>query len=162
DLVEEGYDLAVRVGRLRSSTLVSRRLASTRLVLCASPEYLRLHGTPARPSELAQHEMLAYSLLATGDSWNFEGPEGAVSVKVNARMWSNSGDTCRAVALNHGGIILQPAFLVDQDLEAGTLVEVLPEYGSAELGIHAVYPSREHLAPKVRLLVDFLQMRLGG
>ena len=156
DLVEEGYDLAVRIARLPSSSLVSRQLATTRLILCASPQYLRVHGTPVHPSELARHEVLAYNLLATGDSWSLKGPEGTVSVKVDARLWTNSGDTCREVALTYGGIILQPSFLVDEDLRTGTLVEILPEYRSAELGIHAVYPTRKHLAPKVRLLIDYL------
>jgi DNA-binding transcriptional LysR family regulator len=156
DLVEEGYDLAVRIARLPSSTLVSRKLASTRLLLCASPQYLRERGSPRHPSELTRHAMLAYSLLATGTTWSFEGPEGPVSVKVEPRMWSNSGDTCRAVALSAGGIILQPSFMVGDDLRAGTLVEVLPQYRSSELGIYAVYPTRKHLTPKVRLLVDYL------
>jgi DNA-binding transcriptional LysR family regulator len=156
DLVDEGYDLAVRIARLQASTLVSRQLASTRLVLCASPGYLRRHGTPAQLSELARHAVIGYTLLATGDQWDFEGPQGPVSVKVQPRMRTNSGDTCCAAALQHHGIVLQPSFLVGPHLATGALVEVLPQYRSIELGVYAVYPTRKHLTPKVRALIDFL------
>jgi DNA-binding transcriptional LysR family regulator len=141
---------------LPSSSLVSRRLSTTRLVLCATPQYLMLHGAPQHPMELAQHQVLAYTLLTTGETWAFEGPGGAVSVKVTPRMHSNSGDTCRAAALGHQGIILQPTFLVADDLRSGDLVEILPEYRSLELGIYALYPTRKHVLPKVRLLIDYL------
>jgi len=156
DLVEEGFDLAVRIARLPSSSLISRKLTSTRVILCASPQYLRQRGTPSHPSELAHHDVMSYSLLSTGESWDFTGPDGPVSVKVTPRMRTNSGDTCRAAALQHQGIILQPSFMVGADLVAGTLVEVLPAYRSLELDVYAVYPSRKFLAPKVRLLIDFL------
>jgi DNA-binding transcriptional LysR family regulator len=156
DLVEEGFDMAVRIARLQSSSLVSRQLARTRLVLCASPGYLQRRGTPRHPAELAAHEVLTYSLFSMGENWAFTGPQGPVSVKVTPRLRTNSGDTCRAAALRHQGIVLQPSFLVGPDLAAGTLVEIMPEYRSIELGIHAVYPSRRQVSPKVRLLIDFL------
>lgn len=156
DLVEEGYDLAVRIARLPASSLVSRKLGSTRLVLCASPEYLRRHGTPSHPDQIAQHTVFAYTLLASGDTWNFEGPQGPVSVKVTPRMRSNSGDTCCAAALQHQGIVLQPSFMVGAHLRSGALVEVLPDHRSIELGVYAVYASRKHLTPKVRVLIDYL------
>lgn len=162
DLVDEGYDLAVRIARLPASTLVSRQLGSTRLVLCASPEYLRRHGAPAHPDEIARHTVFSYTLLASGDTWHFDGPDGSdgpagtVSVKVAPTLRSNSGDTCVAAALAHQGIVLQPSFMVRQHLRSGALVEVLPAYRAAALGIYAVYPSRRHLLPKVRAMVDFL------
>jgi DNA-binding transcriptional LysR family regulator len=156
DLVDEGYDLAVRIARLQPSSLVSRRLSSTRLVLCASPEYLRRQGTPLHPSDLAQHALIAYTLLSTGDRWEFEGPQGPVGVTVVPRLRTNSGDTCCAAALQHRGLVLQPTFLVGPHLASGALVEVLPNYRSVELGVFAVYPSRTHLMPKVRVLIDFL------
>jgi DNA-binding transcriptional LysR family regulator len=156
DLVDEGYDLAVRIARLQPSSLVSRRMSSTRLVLCASPEYLRRQGTPLHPSDLAQHALIAYTLLSTGDRWEFEGPQGPVGVTVVPRLRTNSGDTCCAAALQHRGLVLQPTFLVGPHLASGALVEVLPNYRSVELGVFAVYPSRTHLMPKVRVLIDFL------
>jgi DNA-binding transcriptional LysR family regulator len=156
DLVEEGVDLAVRIARLESSSLVSRQLSSTRLVLCASKRYLRAKGTPRQPKDLTRHDVLAYSLLAMGDAWEFEGPQGPVTVRVNPRVRTNSGDTCRAMALRGAGIILQPMFMVEDDLNSGALVELLPKYRSIEFGIYAVYPSRKHVLPKVRLLIDYL------
>jgi len=156
DLVEEGFDLAVRIAQLSSSTLVSRQLATTRMVLCASPEYLRRHGQPQRPADLARHRVLAYSLFHQGEHWAFDGPQGREVVKVSPVLRTNSGDTCRAAALAHQGVILQPSFLVGEELRRGELVEVLPGHRSGEMGIYAVYPSRQHLAPKVRAMVDFL------
>lgn len=156
DLVDEGYDLAVRIARLQVSSLVSRQLTSTRLILCASPEYLRRHGVPEHPSEIARHSVISYTLLATGEQWEFEGPQGPVSVKIVPRMRTNSGDTCRAAAVQHQGIVLQPSFLVGAHLASGALVEVLPQYRSVEFGVYAVYPTRKHLTPKVRALIDFL------
>ncbi len=91
-----------------------------------------------------------------GETWAFEGPRGQVSVKVHASMRTNSGDTCRAVALAHHGIIFQPTFLVGADLLSGALVEVLPDYRSVVLGIYAVYPTRKHVSPKVRVLIEYL------
>ena len=156
DLVEEGYDLVVRIARLSDSNLVSRKLAVTRMVLCASPAYLTRHGTPTQPSELAQHDVISYTYWSTGDVWSFEGPRGEVTVRTRSRINANNGDTCRAAALAHQGVILQPDFLVSRDLRDATLVELMPEYRAAELGIFAVYPTRKQLPSKVRRLVDFL------
>jgi DNA-binding transcriptional LysR family regulator len=156
DLVEDGFDVAVRIARLSSSSLVSRKLTSTRVVLCASPEYLGRRGAPQHPCELAAHDVMSYSLLSTGESWEFTGPQGPVSVKVSPRLRTNSGDTCIAAALRHQGVVLQPSFMVGPHLIAGTLVEILPDYRATELDVYAVYPSRKFLAPRVRLLIDFL------
>lgn len=156
DLVEEGFDAAVRIARLGSSSLISRTLSSTRMVLCASPTYLARNGVPQHPSELTQHRTLSYSLLTMGERWAFEGEEGPVAVDIQPCMFTNSGDTCRASALQHLGLVLQPTFLVGDDLRKGTLVEVLPQYRSIELGIYVVYPSRKHVSPKVRQLVNYL------
>ena len=161
DLVDEGFDLAVRIARLPDSSLISRQLASTRLVLCAAPSYLKRRGTPAHPSELAQHDVLGYSLMAMGDQWQFTGPEGPLSVKVRPRMWTNNGDSCVAAALQGSGIQLQPTFLIDDELASGQLVEILPQFRSVELGIYAVYPSRKFVLPKVRAMVEFLANELG-
>ncbi|MGV0958269.1 MAG: LysR family transcriptional regulator [Limnohabitans sp.] len=161
DLVDEGFDLAVRIARLPDSSLISRQLASTRLVLCAAPSYLKRRGTPAHPSELAEHDVMGYSLMAMGDQWQFTGPDGPVSAKVRPRMWTNNGDSCVAASLAGAGIQLQPTFLIDQELASGQLVEILPQFRSVELGIYAVYPSRKFVLPKVRALVEFLASKLG-
>jgi DNA-binding transcriptional LysR family regulator len=156
DLVEEGYDLVVRIARLTESSLVTRPLARTRMVLCASPTYLAAHGTPTDPKELAEHDVISYSYWASGNTWTFQGPAGEVSVRTRSRIHANNGDTCRAAALADQGIILQPDFLIYQDLKAGALVELMPNFRAAELGIFAVYPTRKQLPLKVRRLVDFL------
>jgi len=162
DLVEEGYDVAIRIATLESSSLVSKRLATTRLVLCASPQYLALHGTPRHPSELARHAVISYSYLSTKDEWRFVGPEGPVNVKTMPCIHTNNGDTCRAAALANQGIILQPTFLVGKDLSEGTLVELMPEHRAIDLGIYAVYPTRKHVSAKVRALIDFLTAHFAG
>lgn len=163
DLVEEGFDLAVRITRLQDSSLVSRRLGAVRSRLCASPAYLARRGAPAHPSELARHEVLAYTLLANGDRWRFDGPDGAsATVRVEPRMRSNSGDTLRAAALDGAGLVLQPEFLVGEDIARGTLVEVMPEWRSPELDVSAVWPSRRHAPPKLRRMVEWLAQTLGG
>lgn len=162
DLVDQGLDLAVRIARLPDSSLVSRKLASTRLVLCASAKYLKRRGVPQHPQDLMQHDLIGYSLLTVGDQWQFSGPEGAVSVKIQPLLWSNNGDTCIAAAVRGLGIQLQPTFLVAQELAAGQLVEVLPDYRAAELGIYAVYPSRKFVLPKVRALIEFLSLKLAA
>lgn len=156
DLVEEGYDVAIRITNRLDPQMVSRRLATTRIVLCASPGYLAKHGTPTHPRELNGHQILAYRYWSGGDNWLFKGPEGEVSVRVSPRIHTNSGDTCRAAALEDQGVILQPDFLVGRDLEHGALVELMPEYRSIELGVHVVYATRKHLPMKTRCLIDFL------
>ena len=156
DLVEEGYDVAVRITNLASSQLVSRRLATTRVVLCASPAYLAARGMPSHPRELSGHEVISYAYWTGGDDWRFTGADGEARVRVQPRIHTNSGDTCRIAALRGQGVVLQPDFLVGDDLRRGDLVELLPGWRSLELGIHAVYASRKHLPMKTRRLVDFL------
>ncbi|XAH22207.1 LysR family transcriptional regulator [Xylophilus sp. GW821-FHT01B05] len=162
DLLEDGYDLAVRIARLPNSTLVSRRLASARIVLCAAPQYLARAPAIRSVADLAEHPVIAYSYSANGDAFRFEGPDGTHEVTIRPRMHSNSGDTCRAVALTGQGLTLQPNFIIGEDLRAGRLVEVLPAYRLPELGIHAVYPSRQHLSLKVRRMVEFLSESLAA
>jgi len=161
DLVDEGYDLAVRIAALESSSLVSRRLASARMAVCASPGYLEDHGTPSHPADLSNHQIIAYSYLSTKDEWHFTGPRGPVSVRTRPWMHTNNGETCRSAALSGQGIILQPTFLVGPDLKTGRLIELMPDYRASTLGIHALYPSRKHLSVKVRVLIDFLAEHLA-
>ncbi|MFC4523818.1 LysR family transcriptional regulator [Cupriavidus pinatubonensis] len=156
DLVDEGYDLAVRIGDMPSSALISRKLVSTRMLLCATPRYLERHGTPLHPHDLAHHRVLAYTNWSDRDEWHFDGPHGKVSVRTRARVHTNNGDTCRGIALGHGGIMLQPSFMLYEDLRSGALVEVMPQFRAVEIGVYAVYPTRKQLPLKVRRLVDYL------
>ncbi|GGH66764.1 LysR family transcriptional regulator [Comamonas phosphati] len=162
DLVGEGFDIAIRIARLPDSSLVSRKIATTRLIVCAAPEYLRRRGTPQHPSELAQHDVIGYSLLSMGDQWNFTGAEGPVSVRVRPRFWTNNGNTSVAAAVRGAGIDLQPTFLIEQELSSGQLIEILPRYRSLELGIYAVYPTRKFVLPKVRAWLDFVAKAFAG
>ncbi|MDE2430620.1 MAG: LysR family transcriptional regulator [Burkholderiales bacterium] len=156
DLVEDGYDLALRISSTPHATLIGRKLATTRMVLCASPEYLQRRGMPQHPRELGSHDVIAYTYWSSRDEWVFDGPDGRITAKTQPRFHTNNGDTCRAAALQHQGIILQPDFLVGGDLHAGTLQEIMPHYQSIELGIYAVYASRKQLPLKLRHIVDFL------
>lgn len=156
DLVDEGYDLAVRITKLPDSGLVTRKLTSTRMVCCASKGYLDKHGVPAHPRDLAGHRIVSYSYWTTRDEWVFQGPEGEVRVRTTPFMHTNNGDTCRVAALDHHGVVLQPDFLVGADLRRGDLVQLLPDYRSIDIGIFAVYASRKHLPLKTRSLIDFL------
>jgi DNA-binding transcriptional LysR family regulator len=161
DLVDEGIDLAVRIARLENSSLVGRRLASTRMCLCASPAYLASHAPIRQLSDVAEHGTVAYSNFASGNEWQFEGPQGRESVTTRSVVRCNNGDTCRAIALAGGGVSLQPSFMVAEDLRRGDLIEILPGFRSVELGIYAVYPTRKHLPAKVRALIAFLVERFA-
>lgn len=156
DIVEEGYDMAIRIAHLPDSSLVYRKIASTRTVLCAAPDYLARHGTPQHPDDIRSHLVLGYSYAAARDEWQFDGPDGIVSVRTRARMHANNGDTCVAAALDGIGMTLQPTFMLSQHIRSGRLVPLLPQYRSAEMGIYAVYSSRIHLPVKVRATIDFL------
>lgn len=156
DLVEEGYDLAIRITNLADSQLVSRKLATTRMIVCASLDYLKKHGTPVHPADLAGHRIISYSYWSTRDEWTFVGPDGVVSVRTQPFMHSNNGDTCRGAALGGHGVIMQPDFMIHDDVRSGALVPLLPGYQTREIGIYAVYASRKHLPMKTRALVDFL------
>lgn len=156
DLVDEGFDMAIRISREIDPGLVARRLAIARMVLCAAPAYLARHGTPRRPKDLARHRSLAFTYSSFGDEWRFEGPRGAVSVRVPVTMRANNGDLIVAGALAGWGVIVQPSFLVGAHLRAGRLVELLPRHRLPELGIFAVYPHRKYLSAKVRTMVDHL------
>jgi DNA-binding transcriptional LysR family regulator len=156
DLLEEGLDMAIRIGSLSESGLVAKKFASDRVVICGSPEYLQRLGTPKTPAELAQHNCLTYSLSATGDEWKMEGPDGQHTVKVSGSLRATNGDLVKLAALGGVGLMRQPLFICGEDLRAGRLVEVLPEYRSDSMGIYAVYPSRKHLSAKVRTFVDFV------
>ena len=157
DIVEEGYDLAIRISRSGPATHAARRLAGSRNIVCAAPAYLAAHGMPLVPADLAVHRCIGYTYAATADDWQFlDAQNQAHSVRVACVMHTNNGDTARAAALAGQGVIWQPSFLIGQDLQAGRLVPVLPGYRMADIDVLAVYPTRRHLSAKVRVMVDFL------
>jgi DNA-binding transcriptional LysR family regulator len=163
DIVDEGYDLAIRISRSGSTSHAARKLATSRNILCASPAYLASYGYPATPADLVEHRCIGYSYAATGDEWQLiDNERKAHTVKVNCHMHTNNGDTARAAALAGHGVIWQPTFLVGYDLRAGKLVQVLPEYRLPDIDVLALYPSRRHLSAKIRAMIDFLADSFGG
>jgi DNA-binding transcriptional LysR family regulator len=152
DLVQEGFDLAIRYGELKASTLVARRIAPRHLRVCASPEYLRRHGVPERPEALREHECL----LGTSEHWLFRGDGGTQRLRVNGRWRSNNGMALVMAARQGLGLTQLPDFYVEEDLRSGRLQAVLSEWELGDVGVWAIYPHRRHLTAKVRLLVDWL------
>lgn len=162
DLVEEGFDLAIRIARMENSSLVGRQLATTRMCLCASPDNLATHPAIQTLTDISAHGVIAYSNFSSGNEWFFDGPAGRESVRTRSVVRCNNGDTCRSITLAGEGISLQPSFMVAQDIRKGDLLEILPDYRSTALGIYAVYPTRKHLLPKVRVMVNFLAERFAN
>jgi len=163
DLIEEGWDLAVRIGVLRDSTLVSRRLAPCSMVVCASPAYLAAHDCPSSVADLSGHNCLGYTLSDRGASrWAF-GPDGAVVANVAGTLRTNNGDALRVAAVAGLGLIYEPAFLVAEDLQAGRLLALQLDHPPMMAGhIQAVFPPDRHLPLKSRVMIDFLVEKFGG
>jgi DNA-binding transcriptional LysR family regulator len=163
DLVEEGFDLAIRIGESPTQNLIARKLGETRLVPCAAPIYLREHGAPETPADLARHACLTYEYLALRDTWRFIDRAGVEhAIRVAGPVHANNGDLLVATAVEGIGISMEPDFIVAADLAAGRLVQVLADYAPAPTSIYAVYPSRRHLSAKVRTFVDFLAERFAA
>jgi DNA-binding transcriptional LysR family regulator len=162
DLIEEGWDLAIRIGRLKDSSLVARRIAPCRTAVCAAPSYLKEHGTPKTLDDLSGHNCLGYTLpsAAGANRWVF-GTEGDIVVPVQGNLRANNGDALLAAALAGHGLIYQPTFLVGDSLRSGELVRILDEYPTYDLAVHAVLPSGRQAPAKVRAFVEFLAERFA-
>lgn len=162
DLVEEGLDLAIRIGDLGNPSLVAKRIGQMRLIACASPAYLERHGTPTHPDELARHNCLVYEYAPVKGVWRFLDAEGAeIRVKIAGSVHSNNGDMLAAIAAEGVGITFEPDFIVAPLIASGKLAPILGNFSSPPAGIYAVYPSRRHLSAKVRTFVDFLAARFA-
>lgn len=161
DLVEEGWDLVVRIGNLAESSMIVRRLADCRMVVCAAPGYLEKHAAPRTIADLVNHNCLGYTLspLAGVDFWSF-GTGGKARVRVSGNLKANNGDTLVAAAVAGQGLVYQPQFLVADAIAAGQLVPLTFDYPAIELdGIYAAYPSARQPPAKVRAVIDFLADR---
>jgi DNA-binding transcriptional LysR family regulator len=159
DLVEEGYDVAIRISRLADSSLIARRLVPSRRVVCGSPAYFERHGVPRHPADLRRHNCLLYSYLPSAEEWQFVGPDGPAAVRVSGTLRANNGDALEAAMLTGLGVALQPTFIAGRDLQAGRLVAVMPDYVDESASVYAVYPHSRHLSAKVRAFIDFLAAR---
>jgi DNA-binding transcriptional LysR family regulator len=163
DLVKGRFDLGVRISSLASSSLVARRLATVRSVLCASPDYLARRGQPGTPADLRSHECLSYSLDRTPSEWHFRKRRGPwFSVRVGGRFRCNNDSALIRAALDGIGILHCPDLFIAGDLRAGRLVPLLQAWESQALALNVVFPTRENLAPKVRVFVDFLAEHFGS
>lgn len=162
-LVEEGYDLVIRIGALQDSSLVARWIGASRMILCASPTYLADAPPLTEPADLAHHNCLYYSYSeATGrHAWLFSGPDGEERVPVAGNCEINNGDLLAATAEHGAGVVLQPDFIVEDAIAAGRLIPLLDAWDAGMLGIHAIYPHRRHLSARVRTFLDHLQGHLS-
>ncbi|MBA5761022.1 LysR family transcriptional regulator [Vibrio sp. 404] len=157
DLIEAGYDVAIRLGRLRDSSLVAKRLASRQLYVCASPDYIVKYGAPHSLSELSHHQCLVSSMA----HWRFRHKKSEKSVRVSGRIQCNSGFALLDAAKRGLGLIQLPDYYVQTALDNGELVEVLKEFRDEREGIWALYPQNRNLSPKVRLLIDYLAEQMA-
>jgi len=161
DIVEEGFDVALRIGQLKDSSMMVRRLSPIRFILCASPAYVERHGMPQHPNDLLTHRCLCYELRTVPRLWRFSGPDGELTIRISGRFRANSGNLLYAGMLQGAGIGLAPSFMVGQDVAAGRLVSLLPDYKPIETELVAIYPPGQAPSAKVRSLIDFLAARFG-
>lgn len=163
DLIQEGFDLAVRIARLPDSSLIARRLAPIKMALCASPGYLRQHGEPQHPDELSQHRCLTYSLLKDPYTWSFiDAEKQHHHVPVHSVMQASTGDFLKQAAIRGHGLVYLPTFLAYEAIEMGELLPLMRSFQPETLDAYAIYPPTRHLSQRVRALVDFLAARFAG
>lgn len=167
DMLDGQFDAALRLGNLEPSTLIARPLDDYRLSICASPDYLRRHGTPGDPEELAAHECLQF-MYNPGDEWrgtqkrwSMQGPDGSIGVEVQGRLVTNSSAGLRQAALAGMGLVMLPDVLVRRDLEEGKLIKVLARYALPGRPMHLLYPQARYRSPKLRAFVDYIVQALG-
>jgi len=163
DLIEEGFDLAIRIANLPDSSLIARRLASIQTVICASPAYLEDKGMPQTPDELIDHQCLVYSLLRDFDYWSLTDSNGReIKTKIHPYLKASTGEFLRDAAVEGQGIIFIPSFIAYKEIEQGDLVPVLKDYKAPQIDAYAMYPQTRHLSQRVRAFVDFLVKRFDG
>ena len=163
DLVEEGYDLGIMVMRqMRGASVVTRRLVVGRMVVCAAPGHIARYGRPERPEHLAEHAHLALPSAYDGDERRFTGPDGEARVRLTPVMIADNAEMLRRLALTGTGIAILPNYLVDEDIAAGRLIRLLPQYRLPAIEINVAYPSRRHMPAKVRTFIDHLVDHFSG
>ena len=163
DLIEDNFDIALRIGRLTDSSLIARRLFDVRAVVCGSPHYLNVHGVPKTPGDLADHQCLVYSNLVDPNKWEYEDRDGNQgAVKVNSIMSASSGDFLSNAAAHGMGLVIQPTFIASAAIRSGNLTPVLTDYTWPISPAYAVYPPTRHLSYRVRAFIDFLAEKFVG
>ena len=159
DIIEEGFDIAIRVGKLKDSSLIAKKLATVRIVICASPKYLKNHGTPTSLESLKNHKYLRYSYIEPTDGYEIH---TALTQNEENNFVCNNGDTLVQMAIKGAGIVIQPTFICSQALATRELVEILPEFTPPKLGLYVMYAHRQYLASKVRNFLDFADGYFGN
>lgn len=162
DLIDEGFDLAVRIGALDDSNLIARKLATSSIICAASPIYLKKRRAPAHPDDLKNHNCLRYTLSRSGDEWRFAKGNDTRNVAVSGRIAGNNGDVLRQAAILGEGIIYQPRFLTDDAVSSGKLVEILGDWQTMSIDIFAVYPESRHVSAKLRVFIDCMVQAFKG
>ncbi len=162
DLIEDGFDLAIRIGELQDSTLKARKLIDVRYVVCAAPSFFQKHGYPDKPKDLEGMQGLCYGNLPNSSVWKFIGPDGNPgNVSVNKKLTSNNGDSLREAAISGLGVLCEPSFIVHSAVEKNLLQPVLTNYKWFEASVYAVYPTSRFLSLKSRRFIDFLAGRFA-
>ena len=162
DVIEEGFDVSVRISELPDSSLVAKRIAPCRHAIVAAPSYLEQYGTPRKPEDLRDHNIITYRYQESALDWHFQTPSNkSTSVPVSGSLMMNNSLALRAALLEGVGIARTPTFVVGQDIQGGRLISTLRDYDTLEVTIFLVYPQRRHLSPKVRAFVDFMAARIS-
>jgi len=162
DPVQEGFDVTLRIADLPSSSLIARKIAPAPRVICAAPAYFERRGTPQHPSDLRDHDCLAYGHLATGKQWKLTGPDGEHWIPIPWTLCTNNAEVLRDAAVQGRGIALLPTFIAAADLAQGRLRSILVDYKAPEISVYAIYPETRHMPVKARVFIDFLIERFGG
>ncbi|MGP5211660.1 LysR family transcriptional regulator [Psychrobacter alimentarius] len=162
DIVEEGFDVALRIGQLKSSSLIAKLVAPIRVILCASPDYLNKHGIPRDPEDLKNHRYLHYSYMERNSKEEIYQGLSIESSQRDGGLSSNNGDLLVNAAIAGAGLALQPTFIASEAIVDGKLVIVLPEYEPETLGLYAVYAHRKLLPHKIRCFIDFIEGYYGS
>jgi len=163
DPIEEGFDVTLRIAHpTPMANLIGQTLAPAPVILCAAPDYLRDRQPPQLPRDLADHPCLAYGHLATDNQWTLIGPDGEHKITIAGPLCANNGEVLQAAAVQGLGIALLPRFIVQADLAAGRLQQLMPAYEAPKISICVLYPVNRHLSTKVQLLVDFLAEQIGA
>jgi DNA-binding transcriptional LysR family regulator len=157
DLIDDGIDIAIYLGDLADTSMVARKLASSSMVVCGSPDYLAKRGIPNTPEDLYNHSCLVNWASSPRNKWKFKGKTGYTTINVTGRMQSNVANANRIAAVNGLGLVMLATYVVGRDIEKGKLIPVLEDYALPPLDIYAVYPHRKYLSAKVRRFLDFLQ-----
>jgi len=162
EMIEGGYDLGIRIGELKDSSLIAKKLAKCNSILCAAPEYLEKHGIPGTPYDLKHHNCIYYSFFQAGIEWTFFDNKEKIKIEPRGNFVVNNSDAICEMLLQGLGICQMPTFIVQKYLNSGHLTQILSQYSLPEHNIFAVYPERQHMPAKVRVFIDFIQQKLDS